>query len=56
MDLFIDINSHSNYLNRFLLPNYTYNDLYIRALNMAFRLKEKENKYILCFYLIVLNI
>ena len=49
MDLFIDINSHSNYLNRFLLPDYTYNDLYIRSLNMAFRLKEQNSKYILCF-------
>ena len=49
MDLFIDINNHSNYLNRFLLPDYTYNDLYIRSLNMAFRLKEQNSKYILCF-------
>ena len=49
MDLFIDIGSHSNYLNRFLLPDYTYNDLYIRSLNMAFRLKEQNSKYILCF-------
>lgn len=49
MDLFIDINSHSNFLNRFLLPDYTYNDLYIRSLNMAFRLKEQNSKYILCF-------
>ena len=49
MDLFININSHSNYLNRFLLPDYTYNDLYTRSLNMAFRLKEQNSKYILCF-------
>jgi hypothetical protein len=49
MDLFIDINNHSNYLNRFLLPDYTYNDLYVRSLNMAFRLKEQNSKYILCF-------
>ena len=50
MDLFIDIDNHSNYLNRFLLPKYTYNDLYIRSLNMAYRLKEQNSKYILCFF------
>jgi hypothetical protein len=32
-----------------LLPNYTYNDLYVRSLNMAYKLKQNNTKYILYF-------